>query len=189
MTTSRTTTGRPRTNSAPSAATPVAAHPTRTTCKHYPTPPRQSNLGAFPYRRRNRTTEPTNAGDHHVRHHHPLARSRNRICPARRPDPDDPAGPHRPARPHPRTDFVAPAEPSQPPGVAGLDRRPALRPLRHQSSDAPAVLLRGVTVRIWLNCGWDSGRRAGEGMPDHCRKAANLFASPCDELKPCPTHG
>ena len=48
---------------------------------------------------------------------------------------------------------------------------------------------RGVTVRTCLNCGWDGYRRAAEGMPDPCRKSDNLFAKPCDALRPCPEHG
>lgn len=48
---------------------------------------------------------------------------------------------------------------------------------------------RGVTVRMCMNCGWDGYRRAGEGMPDHCSRAANPLAKPCDELRPCGKHG
>ena len=47
---------------------------------------------------------------------------------------------------------------------------------------------RGVIVRTCLNCGWDGYRRAGEGMPDHCREADSLFANQCEELRPCPKH-
>ena len=41
---------------------------------------------------------------------------------------------------------------------------------------------RRITVRTCLNCGWDGYRRAGEGMPDHCRKSESPFVPPCEEL-------
>ena len=47
----------------------------------------------------------------------------------------------------------------------------------------------GFNICICMNCGWDGYRRAGEGMPDQCRKSANLFAPPCDKLRPCAKHG
>ena len=47
----------------------------------------------------------------------------------------------------------------------------------------------GVVVLICAVCGWDSGRRAGEGMPDQCGRSPGLFDKPCDELQPCNKHG